>query len=351
MKLDFKHYPLLLKVVCIVVLLPILAAPLVFYASIFIFDNPSDMTVAYLVFFAVNSYSFVLAGICLTSVWLYSKYRKTHYAVLPFLFMLVVIGAGYWYSVHGPIDKAEVENNDYRLYRDTPCEELASAVYWQNTEKIDRILTQSPELLTYTDSFYHQSVFFYALLDNKMRSVEAMLEHGANPNQIQVDSTVGVPFLIVPLTLVCDGFDEENKKIESARMLLEHGADVNIRFVRPLMKGYDWNSPSTPLMAAAKSGNLNLVRFLLENGADPNYRINELDSPPLQDALIQNHYDIAELLLQHGANPDLRFYERNTSVREELMKDLRKGNDVKEKKRILRLIQALDATRKVERGK
>ena len=34
MKLDIKHYPLLLKIVCFIVLLPILAAPLVFYTSV-----------------------------------------------------------------------------------------------------------------------------------------------------------------------------------------------------------------------------------------------------------------------------------------------------------------------------
>ena len=35
MKLDIKNYPLVLKIICGLVLLPILAAPLVFYATIF----------------------------------------------------------------------------------------------------------------------------------------------------------------------------------------------------------------------------------------------------------------------------------------------------------------------------
>ncbi len=42
MKLDIKNYPLVLKIICGLVLLPILAAPLVFYATIFFFDNPSS---------------------------------------------------------------------------------------------------------------------------------------------------------------------------------------------------------------------------------------------------------------------------------------------------------------------
>ena len=47
MKLDFKNYPAALKIVCIIVLLPILAAPLVLYSTIFFFDNPSNVSEAF----------------------------------------------------------------------------------------------------------------------------------------------------------------------------------------------------------------------------------------------------------------------------------------------------------------
>ena len=53
-----KHsLPKWLIAVNVVMMLPILAAPLVFYASIFIFDNPHNMPLAMLVFFAINSYT------------------------------------------------------------------------------------------------------------------------------------------------------------------------------------------------------------------------------------------------------------------------------------------------------
>ncbi len=46
-----KHsLPKWLIAVNVVMMLPILAAPLVFYASIFIFDNPHNMPLAMLVF-------------------------------------------------------------------------------------------------------------------------------------------------------------------------------------------------------------------------------------------------------------------------------------------------------------
>ena len=156
MKLDFKNYPAALKIVCIIVLLPILAAPLVLYSTIFFFDNPSNVSEAFAWFVAVNSYSFILLGICWVSVWMYSKYRRCLPAILPFLFYLGVIYVGYWYFTDGPIDKKHVTANDYRLYRDTPCEELAKAINRQNVQEIDRILSQSPELLSYKESKFPQ---------------------------------------------------------------------------------------------------------------------------------------------------------------------------------------------------
>lgn len=345
MKLNLKHYPLSLKILCIIWLLPILAAPFVFYGTIFFFDNPSSEEEAFVMFLAVNSYSFVLAGICWMSVWLYSKYKKRFIAMLPFLCCLAMIGGVYVYLVHGPVDPQKVKPDDYRLYRNTPCEALAKAIYWENTDEINRILARSPELLTYTDPKYHQTVFFYALFDDKLRSLEVLLKNGVNPNQIQLyryDENNPVE-VIAPLSWICERYEDEEKQLKLVQLLLDHGADVNIRFVEASIKGRDYHTPNTPLMEVAQEGNLKVVRFLLEKGADPNYRLNPLGAPALQCALIFDHYEVAEALLRHGANPDLRFYERNTSVREELLDDNRHfmSSDIKARKRLLRLIESL----------
>jgi len=140
-KLDIKHYPLILKIVCILVLLPILAAPLVFYSTIFFFDHPSSEGEAFLWFLVVNSYSVILFGICWASIWIYTRTRKTAFATFPFFLYLALIFAGYWYITDGPVDKESVSANDYRLFRDTPCEELAKYVNRQDVEKINRVFS------------------------------------------------------------------------------------------------------------------------------------------------------------------------------------------------------------------
>jgi ankyrin repeat protein len=62
----------------------------------------------------------------------------------------------------------------------------------------------------------------------------------------------------------------------------------------------------TPLVAAIIVKEFDLVRLLVEGGA-------EIDAPeprqgdtPLHSALIQGRDDIAQYLLDRGANPDLR---------------------------------------------
>lgn len=62
----------------------------------------------------------------------------------------------------------------------------------------------------------------------------------------------------------------------------------------------------TPLRNAAAGGHLDIVRLLLERGADPNLR-EEGIAPrghALYSAAAQEHYEIAELLLRHGAYPN-----------------------------------------------
>jgi ankyrin repeat protein len=110
-----------------------------------------------------------------------------------------------------------------------------------------------------------------------------------------------------------------------SRMLIEHGADVNVRTQQgrtPLMvaarrngsadlvrllleKGADVKSPGdTTLIAAAQSGDIEIMRLLIESGANVNCISPRLGETPLHHAAVSGSVGAVRLLLAKGANPN-----------------------------------------------
>lgn len=80
-----------------------------------------------------------------------------------------------------------------------------------------------------------------------------------------------------------------NGHLDVVKLLIENGADVNL-------KGEAWYGP---LHAAAAKGHIEVVKILLENGADVNiFHHNK----PLHNAAMNGHIEVAEILLAHGAD-------------------------------------------------
>jgi ankyrin repeat protein len=80
--------------------------------------------------------------------------------------------------------------------------------------------------------------------------------------------------------------------VEMTRFLVEQGADVNAT-------GYVF----APLENAAARGHMEIAEFLLENGADVNLRGGD-GNPPLRWAVERGHAEVVDLLLEHGAAVD-----------------------------------------------
>jgi len=85
----------------------------------------------------------------------------------------------------------------------------------------------------------------------------------------------------------------ENGNLKAAQSALRNGADVN-------KMGYE--SPNrTPLMIAAEEGKENLVKLLVEYGADVNAKDHYGDTA-LMLAANAGHLNVVEFLVEHGAN-------------------------------------------------
>jgi hypothetical protein len=83
-----------------------------------------------------------------------------------------------------------------------------------------------------------------------------------------------------------------NGHTEIVRLLLEHGADPNM----------ENTNGDTPLLISSNNGHTEISKLLLEHGADPNI---ENTNTPLNLAAVKGHTEIAKLLLEHGAEPNI----------------------------------------------
>jgi hypothetical protein len=86
----------------------------------------------------------------------------------------------------------------------------------------------------------------------------------------------------------------EENKIEAARLLIEHGATLNLAGIK---------SSFTPLTCAASSGHVEILKLMLEAGADPNFYDPAFEYFPLQMACSgRKQPEAARLLVEYGAD-------------------------------------------------
>ena len=121
-------------------------------------------------------------------------------------------------------------------------------------------------------------------------------------------------------------------------LLLEHGANPNIQK----------HDGETPLHLAVWEGHHKVVELLLEHGANPNIQENKYGYTPLHDAVnrcLKNKFgrtplhftvsryhvvDVVRVLLDHGADPTIRDNKGRTPLDygshcEEIIEELRRG--------------------------
>lgn len=109
-----------------------------------------------------------------------------------------------------------------------------------------------------------------------------LLEAGANPNVVDVKASMGPLYAAVDMHRLAIGHGRPNPRspderdsVDIVQLLLARGADPNAKLTAPIMQRHHTAGDSslgegaTPLMRAAKSGDVALMRLLLAAGADP----------------------------------------------------------------------------------
>lgn len=123
---------------------------------------------------------------------------------------------------------------------------------------------------------------------NPYEASKLLIENGANVNATN-DSGVA------PATILA----ASTPKV--VKLLKDNGADLDTKFL-------DYYPP---IAIAAGAGNLEIVKALVENGADVNYYPNDINYTAIFHAIDQHNYEVAEYLFKNGVDLNIKMKPDN----------------------------------------
>jgi uncharacterized protein len=147
--------------------------------------------------------------------------------------------------------------------------------------KVQQLLDASPELIYATED--KGSPLHFAAIENQRGIVDLLLTYGADLNARDGE------FDMTPM-----GWANEKGHTEMVQYLFAHGAEVNLN-------------------SAAAFGLIDCVQECLEQDQS---QVNEMErySAPVHQASLWGHPDIVKLLMENGADPELRNSHGQTAL-------------------------------------
>jgi ankyrin repeat protein len=156
-----------------------------------------------------------------------------------------------------------------------------------------------------------------AIINAHYDAAALLLEKGANPNVADVKGMAPLYAAVDMHTLDETPGRPEPKPSGRAdnlglmATLLAHGANPNVRLTAPILERVHNNGDpvlgdgATPLMRAAKKGDVTVVRLLLEHGADPGQASASGATPLMLAAGYGGTARFAEYDVKHGTEADM----------------------------------------------
>lgn len=178
---------------------------------------------------------------------------------------------------------------------------LMSAARVGSLESVEQLLAHGADVHA-AESERHQTALMWAVAQQHPAVVRVLIEHGADPHARttvwhQLENTAGNTNPTGNFTMAHGGstpllFAARQGDVETARVLVEAGADANDAQA----------SGVSALVMAAHSGHGPLAMYLLEQGADPNAA--EAGYTALHAAVLRSEVELVTALLEHGVDPN-----------------------------------------------
>jgi uncharacterized protein len=209
---------------------------------------------------------------------------------------------------------------DFENFKGTKAYKLAKAVENQDVKKIEEIVKGDNNLIDFLDPKFGHSLLMLSVANGLDKSASKLLALGANPNK-KSSPTETNSEVTTAVFIACNKIYKRNCKTHILEILIKNGGDINdkidVRYVNA-----KYVTKETPLMIATNSNCINLVKKVVELGADIN-DYNYLNGKgPLSNCIIHDNIDILEyLVIERNAEiPSYVFIRpaHNNTPREEL---------------------------------
>lgn len=184
----------------------------------------------------------------------------------------------------------------------------------------------------------------WAVFRNLYDLAKLLLDCGANPNITDCESRHAFHWALSPYA---------NPEIKIIKLLLDYGANIHVHnsvrktplflaaeecypdILELILKQYrliDWSLHITyggnhPLHWPSFNGRCDVVKLLLDYGADPN-SINREQETPLHSACYGNRIEIAKLLIEYGANVNAKDRDGETPLQAITISKQNKNNKI-----------------------
>lgn len=239
--------------------------------------------------------------------------RKVAFVAVLILAVVALDRLGQWWSRRNGVTHQAVLRDDLAFVRDhiRDAKEATAGLFYARSGAMAELLISKGADVHAINGEYNCTPLHFAAGLGAADVVAVLLRNGAEVQVRNSSSETPLHWATMHIVNIDTGFDESGwlrtpeRKLETARILVDRGADVNARDTYG----------RTPLFDATWAG-ADLVSFLLAAGADARVRTSDRHTV-LHDAARacdgDKGIDVVLLLLKHGADAYARDWQGKTS--------------------------------------
>jgi ankyrin repeat protein len=174
-------------------------------------------------------------------------------------------------------------------FKNTKAYELAKAVEKHDMREIERLVKNDYSLIDVANPVDGSNVLSLSINLEKFFSFERLLHLGANPNYI---NPLTKRSILIDAIKPFDSQSDWRRENKYAEQLLKYGADPNYVLENSFTNEYGHYIHATSPLIKASEFDLEIVKILIKNGADPNMKIGEKQVTAFSSAVKNGKFDI-----------------------------------------------------------